>query len=52
MLPPGHTAGALSRDAALELVEELQRLDRLTARYRDVLGQLRLLLDDIEDAAE
>lgn len=49
MLPPGHAAGALTKDAALELVDELRRLHRLTARYRDAIGRLRRLLERIED---
>ncbi len=48
MLPPDHTAGALTKADAEALVEELSRLDRLTSRYRDVIGELRRLLGDLE----
>lgn len=50
MLPPGHSAGALSKSEAEGLMEELSRLDHLTGRYRRVLDQLRQLLDTLDDA--
>jgi hypothetical protein len=31
----------------MALVEELARLDEITARYREVIVELRLLLDDL-----
>jgi hypothetical protein len=36
MLPPGHSAGALTREAAMALIEDLSRLDQLTAGTRSV----------------
>jgi hypothetical protein len=48
MLPPGHSAGALTREQALSLIEEVERLDTVTARYREVIAQLRVLLNQID----
>jgi hypothetical protein len=39
MLPPGHPA-ALTKEAALELVEELATMEERLRRVRDVLGDL------------
>lgn len=44
MLRPGQTA-ALDRDRAVGLLEELQRLQRSDRRYRDLVAQLRELVD-------
>jgi hypothetical protein len=49
MLPPGHSAGALTREAAMALIEDLSRLDQLTARYREAITELRRVLDALED---
>lgn len=49
MLPPGHSAGALTRSEAESLIEELHRLDRLTTRYREVIDRLRHTLAELED---
>jgi hypothetical protein len=48
MLPPGHSTGALTREQALHLIEEVERLDTLTARYREAIAQLRVLLNQID----
>ena len=50
MLPPDHVTGALTRRDALALVDELARLDRLTARYRDVIAELRSVLGRLDGA--
>jgi hypothetical protein len=44
MLPPGLSAGALTGEAAMEMINDLARLDQLTARYRDTIAQLRQVL--------
>lgn len=48
MLPPGHSAGALTRDAAQALIDEIERLDRLAERYREVIAQVRKFVDDVD----
>ncbi len=48
MLPPDHTAGALTKTDAEALVEELGRLDRLTNRYREVIAGLQRILDGMD----
>lgn len=48
MLPPDHTAGALTRSDAEALVEELGRLGRLTSRYREVIAELQRILDGMD----
>jgi hypothetical protein len=47
-LPPGHTAGALTREAALELIEEVTEAHGETARLRYALRQLRDVLDALD----
>ncbi|MDE3203941.1 MAG: hypothetical protein KGQ66_06925 [Acidobacteriota bacterium] len=49
MLAPGHSAGALTREAAMDLLEEIASLRAETYRYRQVVGQLRALLATIEE---
>jgi hypothetical protein len=44
MLQPGRRDG-LDREKALSLIAELQRLQRQDRRYRDLVRQLRALLD-------
>jgi hypothetical protein len=44
MLPPGHSAGALSREQALNLFEEIATLDQRTKRNEEVLAELRRVL--------
>jgi hypothetical protein len=48
MLPPGHSAGALSREQALKLFEEIGTLDQRTKRYEEVLAELRRLLASLD----
>jgi hypothetical protein len=40
MLAPRRSAGALTREAAMALVEDISRLDQLTARYREAIAEL------------
>jgi hypothetical protein len=49
MLGPGRPDG-LDRDKALSLIAELQRLQHRDQRYRDLVIQLRSLLDQAERA--
>jgi hypothetical protein len=48
MLPPGHSAGALTREAALELIEEVTDAREETVRYRRAVEQLREVLDALQ----
>jgi hypothetical protein len=48
MLPPGHSAGALTREAALDLIEEVATSREETARYRQAVEQLRGVLDALQ----
>ena len=41
----------LDRDSAVTLIEELQRLQVSARRYRELVGQLRALFDQLDDAA-
>ena len=50
MLPPGHSAGALTRDAAMALIEEVATARSESARYRQAVTELRKVLDALEDA--
>jgi hypothetical protein len=47
MLTPGRPDG-LDRDRAIQIIDELQRLQRQDRRYRDLLVQLRALLDQAD----
>jgi hypothetical protein len=47
MLPPGRHDG-LDRDRAVQIIAELQRLQRQDRRYKELLGQLRALLDQAD----
>jgi hypothetical protein len=48
ILPADHEAGALTKEAAQALLEEVTALRAETDRYRDVVTQLRRLLDEVE----
>ena len=48
MLPPGHTAGAVSRDQAERLLDELLGMRRDNERYRALVAELRRLLDALD----
>ena len=47
VLTPGQPAG-LDRERAVALLDELQRLQRTDRRYRQLVDQLRGLLDDAD----
>jgi hypothetical protein len=47
MLAPGRPDG-LDRDRALQIIGELQRLQRQDRRYRELVAQLRALLDQAD----
>jgi hypothetical protein len=46
MLAPGHSAGALTRDAAMALVEEVPSARSETARHRQAVAERHLRLWD------
>jgi hypothetical protein len=46
MLPPGQPG--LDRDAAIKVIEELERLQHNDRRHRVLVDQLRLLLESTE----
>jgi hypothetical protein len=50
MLPPGHSAGALTREAAMNLVEEVANARSETARYRRAVAELRQVLKALDDS--
>lgn len=49
VMTSGSTVGPLTKDAALALIEEVQTSRQETARYRQVVAQLRGLLDTIDE---
>jgi hypothetical protein len=49
MLRPGQAAG-LDRDRAVQLLDELQRLQRSDRRYRQLVDQRRAILDGLDGA--
>jgi hypothetical protein len=52
MLPPGHSsAGPLTKEAARALIDELLEAREETARYREIVAQLRQLLDTLDPSA-
>jgi hypothetical protein len=48
MLPPGHSAGALTREAAMDLIHEVATARSQTARYRQAVDELRQVLETLE----
>jgi hypothetical protein len=48
MLPPGHSAGAVSKAQAEELLVEVERSHGDLARYRLALDELRRVLSVLE----
>jgi hypothetical protein len=48
MLRPGHAAGALTRETALALLEEVSNLRAESDRHRVVVAQVRQLLNSID----
>ena len=49
VMTSGSTVGPLTKDAALALIEEVETSRQVTARYRQVVAQLRGLLDTIDE---
>lgn len=48
MLPPGHSAGALTKAVAEELVEEAVAARGDAARYREAIAELRRVLEALD----
>jgi hypothetical protein len=48
MVPPGHSAGALTRETAMDLIEECLRLRDRNLAYEHVLADLRRLLESVK----
>jgi hypothetical protein len=48
MLPPGHSAGALTKEAAMALIHEVLTSQQETERYRRAVAQLRDVLTALE----
>jgi hypothetical protein len=48
MLPPGHSAGALTKEAAMALVHEVLTSRRETERYRQAVAELRRVLEALD----
>ena len=44
MLPPGHSAGAVSKDQAEQLLAEIDRVGTENSRYRQAVAELRRIL--------
>jgi hypothetical protein len=44
MLPPGHSAGAVSKDQAEQLLAEIDRIGAENGRYRQAVAELRRIL--------
>jgi hypothetical protein len=48
MLPPGHSAGAVTKEAARALIDEVATARSETARYRQAVAELRRVLEALE----
>jgi hypothetical protein len=48
MLPPGHSAGAVSKAQAEELLAEVERRHSDLARYQQAVDELRRVLSALE----
>jgi hypothetical protein len=48
MLPPGHSGGALTRQAALDLLDEVAASHEETVRYKQAVAELRRVIDALE----
>lgn len=51
MMPPGHSAGALTREAALRLVDGVVAARSETTWYRRAVAQLKQVIDALEAPA-
>jgi hypothetical protein len=47
----GSSAGPLTKEAALRLVDEVMTSRRETARYRDAVAQLRRILSALDEVS-
>jgi hypothetical protein len=52
MLPPGHSAGALTKEAAMALVHEVLTSRRETERYRQAVAELRRVLEALDSGRD
>jgi len=50
MLPPGHSAGPLTKEQAQALLDEIYRSRDDLARFRRAVGQLRQVLAELGTA--
>jgi hypothetical protein len=48
MLPEGHSAGALTKERAMEVVLEVLDAREDRDRYRQAVGKLRAVLDELD----
>ena len=48
MLPPGHSAGAVSKRQAEDLLAEIDRMDQENDRYRRAVAEVRRVLAVLE----
>jgi hypothetical protein len=48
MLPPGHSAGAVSKQQAEDLLAEIDRMGQENDQYRQVVAQIRRVLGVLE----
>jgi hypothetical protein len=48
MLAPGHSAGAITKEAAEALLEEVARSHQETERFRQAVAELRRVLEALE----
>jgi hypothetical protein len=51
MLPPGHSAGALTKEAAMALIREVLNGRRETQRYKEAVAQVRRVLAALDNEA-
>jgi hypothetical protein len=48
MLPPGHSAGAVSKQQAEDLLAEIDRMGQESDRYRQAVAEIRRVLALLE----
>jgi hypothetical protein len=52
MLPPGHSAGALTKEAAMALVHDVLTSRRETERHRQAVAELRRVLEALDSGRD
>lgn len=52
MLAPGHSAGALTKDHAVQLFREIERITEENDRYREAVAELRRILAVLDRGSE